>query len=68
MAKLWTVLDEWQPIKTAPISEPVLVAGGDYGSPGVATQHQRGRWTSDEATPIVDLPKYWMPLPDYPKE
>lgn len=66
-------LSEWQPIKTAPIQEPVLVAGGDCDYPCSA------QWSGLHDEPwVVDgqmntyneigWPTHWMPLPDAPTE
>lgn len=75
-------MSEWQPIATAPLDgTPVLLTGGYVDHPSVAAWDGREwvgmvdgcsavRYMSDFGTEYltVELPAYWMPLPDTPEQ
>jgi hypothetical protein len=56
---------DWQPIKTAPAGERVLVAN-ERGTVFVAKLLVL-RWY-DDAERLIDRPEWWTPLPAAPSE
>lgn len=61
----------WQPIKTAPKGEAVLVAGGDCDYPCTANYsgHPDECWMVDGQMDVyaeIGWPEYWMPLSALP--
>lgn len=66
---------KWQPIRTMPANEAVLIGGGDVLYPIVASKNTtnegasydldaQGSIVRDE---IAESPTHWMPLPNAPK-
>jgi len=64
--------DYWQPIKTAPEMEAVLICGGDVLYPFVASQtdiKDEGWWVDAQGVifgreAAAFSPTHWMPLPE----
>lgn len=62
---------EWRPIKTAPLSQAILVWDGKFSGEARYYDSAKGWWwVSGDPTDYYDrqcFPTHWMPLPDGPE-
>ena len=59
----------WQPIDTAPLDGTQIIAPSQLsGLDADIVDFTNGEWWSSKLEILIDPPKYWMAIPELPKE